>query len=109
MLDREHEDIAADLGAPPNDVVMRIILPQIAPAIGAATAVVFAGAMGEFVMVDIMSSTNETQELAPVLFGTLGGPEPRHNVVATLLAIVGAAACSVLVMVFRSVIRYRSM
>jgi hypothetical protein len=49
-----------------------------------------------------------THPLAPALFGALGGPEPVHNVIATILAIVGAAACAVLVLAFRSVVRLRS-
>jgi spermidine/putrescine transport system permease protein len=103
MLDRQHEDVAADLGAPPNDVVMRIIVPQIATAIGAATAVAFAGAMGEFVMVDVLQGGNDTRALAPALFGAVGGPEPRNSVIGTVLAIAGAIACSSIVLTFRSV------
>ena len=102
MLDRQHEDSAADLGAPPNDVVRRIILPQIATAIGAATAVVFAGAMGEFVVVDVLRGTNNTRALAPVLFGS---PDPRKSAVGTLLAVAGAIACAAVVFAFRSALR----
>ena len=72
MLDRHHEDSATDLGAPPSGVVRRIILPQIAPAIGAAFAVVFAGAMGEFVVVDVLVGANDTRALAPPYSGRSG-------------------------------------
>ena len=43
FLDREQEEMAADLGAPPGDVLGRVILPQIRLAILAGAAVVFAG------------------------------------------------------------------
>ena len=107
MLDRQHEDSAADLGASPNQVVTRIILPQIATAICAAIAVVFAGAMGEFVMVDVLKGDNETQALAPLLFAARGGPEPVYSVVGTVLAVTGAIACAAIVLVFRSAIGLR--
>ncbi len=45
MLDRQHEDSAADLGAPPNSVVRRIILPQIATAVCAAIVLAFRSAV----------------------------------------------------------------
>ena len=52
FLDREQEEMAADLGAPPGDVLGRVILPQIRLAVLAGAAVVFAGSLGEFVIVD---------------------------------------------------------
>ncbi len=108
MLDRHHEDAATDLGAPPNGVVGRIILPQIAPAIGAAFAVVFAGAMGEFVVVDVLVGANATRALAPALFGALGGPEPVNSVVGTVLAVVGAVAWAAIVLAFRPLLGRRT-
>jgi spermidine/putrescine transport system permease protein len=105
MLDRQQEDVAADLGAPPHDVVRRIILPQIASAIGAAFTVVFAGALGEFVMVSVLVGKNDTRALAPALGG---GPEPRTNVIGTVLAVTGAIACSSIVLTFRAAFGRRS-
>jgi spermidine/putrescine transport system permease protein len=102
MLDRQHEDSAADLGAPPNDVVWRIIVPQIATAICAAIVVVFAGSMGEFVMVDVLRATDDTRALGPALFGE---PEPWKSAVGTVLAVVGAIACAAIVLAFRSAVR----
>lgn len=47
-LDREMEEAAASLGASPATVFVRIILPNIAPAIAAGTALAFARAISEF-------------------------------------------------------------
>ena len=105
LLDRNHEESAADLGAPPNDVVRRVILPQVGPAIGAAAAVVFAGALGEFVMVQMLVGTNDTRALAPELFGALEGAEPVHSVIGTVLAVVGLAAFTIVALVFRATVR----
>jgi sulfate transport system permease protein len=47
-LDREMEEAATSLGASPGTVFFRIILPSIAPAMAAGTALAFARAMSEF-------------------------------------------------------------
>jgi sulfate/thiosulfate transport system permease protein len=47
-LDREMEQAAASLGARPATIFARIILPNIAPAMAAGTALAFARAMSEF-------------------------------------------------------------
>ena len=89
LLDREQDEMAADLGAPPGGVVWRVLLPQLAPAIGAAAAVVFAGALGEFVIVQALVGTNETRALGPALLGARQGPEPRFSAIGAVLAITG--------------------
>jgi sulfate transport system permease protein len=47
-LDREMEEAAASLGAGPATIFFRIILPNIAPAMAAGTALAFARAVSEF-------------------------------------------------------------
>ena len=47
-LDREMEEAAASLGASPTKIFLRIILPNIVPAMAAGTALAFARAMSEF-------------------------------------------------------------
>jgi sulfate transport system permease protein len=47
-LDRDMEEAAASLGANPTVVFLRIILPNIMPAMAAGTALAFARAMSEF-------------------------------------------------------------
>ena len=46
----EYEEAAADLGAPPFDVLYRVLLPLLAPAILASAAVVFALSIDDFVV-----------------------------------------------------------
>jgi spermidine/putrescine transport system permease protein len=102
MLDRQHELAATDLGSPPSQVVTRVILPQIGPAIGATVAVVFAGAMGEFVVVDALVGGNDTRAFSTGLFGAIGGAEPTTSVIGTVLAVTGGIACACVVLAFRS-------
>jgi sulfate transport system permease protein len=47
-LDRDMEEAAASLGASPTKIFLRIILPNIVPAMAAGTALAFARAMSEF-------------------------------------------------------------
>ncbi len=47
-LDTEMEEAAASLGARPTTIFLRIILPNIAPAMAAGTALAFARAVSEF-------------------------------------------------------------
>jgi len=97
--------MAADLGAPPGGIVWRVLLPQLAPAIGAAAAVVFAGALGEFVIVQALVGTNETRALGPALLGARQGPEPRFSAIGAVLAITGGAAYALLALTFRAAVR----
>jgi sulfate/thiosulfate transport system permease protein len=54
-LDREVEEAAASLGARPAQIVRRIVLPALAPAIVSGAALGFARAVGEFGSVVLIS------------------------------------------------------
>lgn len=105
FLDREQEEMAADLGAPPGGVLGRVILPQIRLAILAGAAVVFAGALGEFVIVDKLVGPNNTRALGPVLLATATNASPRVNAVGTTLAIAAGIAFALLAWAFASVFK----
>jgi pimeloyl-ACP methyl ester carboxylesterase len=96
------------VGAPPGDIVWRVLLPQLAPAIGAAAAVVFAGALGEFVIVQALVGTNEPRALGPALLGVRQGPEPRFSAIGAVLAVTGGAAYALLALTFRAAARSRA-
>lgn len=102
LLDRHPEEMAADLGAPPRDIVRRVLLPQLWIAILAAATVVFASALGEFVVVDRLVGSNETRALAPALLGARNGPTPVDNAIGSLLALVGLVATATMALAFRS-------
>ena len=56
----EYEEAAADLGAPPHDVLCRVLLPLLAPAILASAAVVFALSIDDFVVTQYLSGDAST-------------------------------------------------
>ena len=105
FLDREQEEMAADLGAPPGDVLGRIILPQIRLAVLASAAVVFAGSLGEFVIVDKLVGPNDTRAIGPVLLATVTNASPRVNAVGTTLAITAGIAFALLAWTFAAVFK----
>ena len=105
FLDREQEEMAADLGAPPGDVLGRIILPQIRLAVLAGAAVVFAGSLGEFVIVDKLVGPNDTRAVGPVLLATVTNASPRVNAVGTTLAITAGIAFALLAWTFAAVFK----
>ena len=106
FIPREQEEMAADLGAPPGGIVRRVLLPQLRPAIFAAAAVVFAGALGEFVIVDALRGSDATRALGPAMFGSIDGATPRHSAIGTALAVAGAAAFALLALAFRTAFRH---
>ena len=59
-IGREYEEAAADLGAPPHDQLLRVLLPLLAPAIIASAAVVFALSIDDFVVTQYLSSDAST-------------------------------------------------
>jgi spermidine/putrescine transport system permease protein len=108
LLDRHTEEMAADLGAPPTAIVRRVLLPQLWPAILAAGAVVFASALGEFVVVDALVGSNDTRALAPALLGARNGATPVDNAIGSVLALVSLTATAAMVLAFRPALKDRT-
>jgi sulfate/thiosulfate transport system permease protein len=72
-LDREMEEAAASLGARPLTAFMRIVLPNLAPAIAAGAGLAFARALGEFGSVVLISGNLpfKTEVASVFLFGQI--------------------------------------
>ena len=58
-IGRDYEEAAADLGAPPRDQLLRVLLPLLAPAIVASAAVVFALSIDDFVVTQYLVERRE--------------------------------------------------
>jgi sulfate transport system permease protein len=74
-LDREMEEAAASLGASPATIFRRIVLPTIAPAMAAGTALAFARALSEFGSTVLISGNIpfETQVAAVNIYSQIEG------------------------------------
>ncbi len=77
-IGRQYEEAAADLGATPMQTIRRVLLPLLTPAIFASAVLVFSGVIDDFVLVDLLSSTSNTQTMAVLIYsqqhGGNGGP-----------------------------------
>lgn len=73
-LDRDAEQAAACLGAPPRTIFRRIVLPLLLPAITAGAALAFARAMGEYASVLLISGgVNNSRVSSMYMFGLIQG------------------------------------
>ncbi|MEP6760390.1 MAG: sulfate ABC transporter permease subunit CysT [Sporichthyaceae bacterium] len=93
-LDREMEEAAASLGASPATIFFRIILPNIAPAMAAGTALAFARAVSEFGSTVLISGNLpfKTQVASVHIFNQLESDNVTGAAaVATVLLLVSLA------------------
>jgi spermidine/putrescine transport system permease protein len=85
----EYEEAAADLGAPPHDQLLRVLLPLLVPAIVASAAVVFAISIDDFVVTQYLSSDASTTTVPMLLYSTArGAPTPALNAIATVALLI---------------------
>jgi spermidine/putrescine transport system permease protein len=84
---RQYEEAAADLGASRFEAVRRVLVPLLMPAIFASAVLVFAGVVDDFVIVDLLSSTGNTQPMSVVIYSNThgGNAGPALNALATLM------------------------
>jgi sulfate/thiosulfate transport system permease protein len=88
-LDREMEEAAASLGARPLAIFLRIVLPNLVPAILSGVALAFARAIGEFGAVVLVSGNLpfKTEVASVFVYGRIQGGDTR-----------GAAAISIVLL-----------
>ena len=101
-IGREYEDAAADLGAPPHDQLLRVLLPLLAPAIIASAAVVFALSIDDFVVTQYLSSDASTTTVPMLLYATArGAPTPALNAIATVTLLITLATLALAFFVYK--------
>ena len=84
----EYKEAAMDLGATPMQAVRRILLPLLYPAIFASTAIVFADALDDFVIVESLKAGAATETFASKIYSvSRGSPTPAINAGATVLLV----------------------
>jgi spermidine/putrescine transport system permease protein len=98
----EYEEAAADLGAPPRDQLLRVLLPLLAPAIVASAAVVFALSIDDFVVTQYLSSDASTTTVSMLLYaGGRAAPTPALNALATIALVITLATLLLAYVVYR--------
>jgi sulfate transport system permease protein len=90
-LDREVEDAAASLGAKPRTIFLRVILPNLRPAVLTGVGLAFSRALGEFGSVVLIAGNVpfKTELSSVLIFGHIesGNPAGAAAVSVVLLAI----------------------
>ena len=93
-FDRELENAAADLGASPATTFRTVMLPLLAPAIGAAAFMAFVLSLDDFVISNFNSGSTVTFPL--YVFGAVRTGIPvQVNVLATIMFLLTALAAGV--------------
>jgi len=101
-IGKEYEEAAADLGAPPHDQILRVVLPLLAPAIVASAAVVFALSIDDFVVTQYLSGAPSTTTVPMLLYASArGAPTPALNAIATVTLVITLATLSLAFLVYR--------
>jgi spermidine/putrescine transport system permease protein len=98
----EYEEAAADLGAPPRDQFVRVLLPLLTPAIVASAAVAFALSIDDFVVTQYLSGDASTTTVSMLLYASArGAPTPALNALATVALLITFATLVVAFIVYR--------
>jgi spermidine/putrescine transport system permease protein len=100
------EEAAADLGAPPREIVRRVLLPLLAPAMAASLLIVFALSIDDFVVAQYLSSGADTTTVPMRIYAQArGAPTPALNALASIMLLVTLLALALAYIVLRAVNR----
>jgi spermidine/putrescine transport system permease protein len=88
-IGHSYEEAAADLGASRMGAIRRVLLPLLMPAIFASAVPVFASTVDDFVIVEQLSSTANTQPISVLIYSNVHGglSGPALNALATILLV----------------------
>jgi spermidine/putrescine transport system permease protein len=89
-LGRHYEEAGADLGANRFQVLRRVMLPLLAPAIFASAVLVFSGVIDDFVLVDLLSSNAGNTPMSVIIYSTQHGGNggPALNALGTIMLVM---------------------
>ena len=86
-LGRQYEEAGADLGANRFQVMRRVMLPLLGPAIFASAVLVFSGVIDDFVIVDLLSSSAGNTPMSVIIYSTQHGGNggPALNALGSIM------------------------
>ena len=86
-IGRQYEEAAADLGANQFQVMRRVLVPLLAPAIFASAVLVFSGVIDDFVIVDLLSSSAGNTPMSVIIYSTQHGGNggPALNALGSIM------------------------
>jgi spermidine/putrescine transport system permease protein len=98
-----YEEAATDLGASRVEAIRRVLIPLLMPAIFASAVLVFASVVDDFVVVDLLSSTANTQPMSVLIYSTSHGGNggPALNALATIMLVLSFAVATIGLVAYR--------
>ncbi len=98
-----YEEAAADLGASRLESIRRVLIPLLMPAIFASAVLVFASVVDDFVIVDLLSSTANTQPMSVIIYSTSHGGNggPALNALATIMLVLSFVVATIGLLAYR--------
>jgi spermidine/putrescine transport system permease protein len=106
MIGNDVEEAAADLGAPPWQVMRRVLLPLLAPAIAASLLSVFALSIDDFVVAQYMASGADTTTVPMRIYASArAAPTPALNALATIMLVFSLLALTLAWFAFKRLSR----
>ncbi len=98
-----YEEAAADLGASRLQGIYRVLLPLLMPAVFASAVLVFASVVDDFVVVDLLSSTANTQPMSVFIYSTTHGGNggPALNALATIMLVLSFVVAGIGLVAYR--------
>ncbi len=98
----EYEEAAADLGAPPSDVLRRVLLPLLSPAIVSSLLIVFALSIDDFVVTSYLAKGSDTETVPIKLYSAArGAPTPALNALASIMVVVTLVSLALAYFVYK--------
>jgi spermidine/putrescine transport system permease protein len=93
-IGKTYEEAAADLGASRLSAIRRVLVPMLMPAIFASAVLVFASTVDDFVIVEQLSSSANTQPMSVLIYSNVHGglSGPALNALATIMLVVSLIA-----------------
>ncbi len=106
-IGRSYEEAAADLGASRIGAIWRVLMPLLMPAIFASAVLVFASTVDDFVIVEQLSSTADTQPMSVAIYSNVHGglSGPALNALATIMLVFSLVAAVIGFFAYRWVTR----
>jgi len=104
-IGKQYEEAAADLGASYMQVMRRVMLPLLIPAIFASAVLVFSSVVDDFVIVDLLNSNSGNTPMSVYIYSQQkgGNGRPALNALGTIMLVMS------LVIVIIGYIGYRWM
>ena len=89
-IGKQYEEAAADLGATQLQVMRRVMLPLLAPAIFASAVLVFSSVIDDFVIVDLLNSNAGNTPMSVYIYSQQHGGNggPALNALGTIMLVM---------------------